>query len=175
VLRDAGYERPRLHPVGVGFLHGFAITTRLERIDSDGRPSTGDRWSSLYPDAATLRWLEGARRARLPGPGRYRVFLIAYTDLPIGRTDIAPVWNELTVMEGPGIVEDVLPSDVPQRRASASYRFGVYVYEYRREDADDDGSFLPTASITTERHVRSAGLSKLAGVNLDADPRAPTW
>ena len=177
VLRDAGHDRPRFYPVGLGYRHGFAITTRLESIDGDGRPSTHDRWSPSYPDASTLRWLAGARAPRLPRPGRYRAFLIAFTDLPIGHSSIAPVWNELTVMEGPGVVEDISPRDLPaERPASASYRLGFYVYEYRREDADAHGDFVPTeASRSAVDHVRGAGLSKLAGTLFDADPRSATW
>src|SRR5688572_2495459 len=56
VLRDAGYADTHWYPIGVSFQHGFAVTTRLERIDNEARPVPDGRWSLLYPEAPTLRW-----------------------------------------------------------------------------------------------------------------------
>jgi hypothetical protein len=83
-LDGAGYSDQRWYPIGVGHLHGFAVTTRLEQIDDHGTPKLGlERWSPLYPESANLLWLLRAREPRLPGPGRYRAFLVAFTDLPV--------------------------------------------------------------------------------------------
>ena len=38
-----------------------------------------------YPEAANIFWLEFARSSRLPDAGTFRVFLVAFTDLPMGR------------------------------------------------------------------------------------------
>src|SRR4051794_39444298 len=84
-LHAAGYPEPRWYPIGLRYMHGFAVTTRLEALNSDTTPkSRFERWSSLYPDSASLRWLTLARKIPLPRAGRYRVFLIAVTDLPLG-------------------------------------------------------------------------------------------
>src|SRR5699024_3554153 len=95
-LRDAGYAEQQWFPIGAGYSHGFALITRLERINEDGTPRMSERWSSLYPEAANLRWLERAREMTLPAAGRYRVFLVAFTDLPIGPTTRAPAWSHDT-------------------------------------------------------------------------------
>ncbi|HSO35923.1 MAG TPA: hypothetical protein VLT33_25525, partial [Labilithrix sp.] len=56
MLREAGYDALQWYPIGARHDHGFAVTTRLERIDDDGTPRPpSERWSSLYPDAMSLR------------------------------------------------------------------------------------------------------------------------
>ena len=163
-LRSAGYNRARWYPIGLGCAHGFAATTRLEAVDDDHTPSPDSkRWSSLYPDAATLRWLTLARRMPLPHPGRYRVFLLAVTDLPIGKSALAPVWNADTVMDGAGVGMDCSFGSEEQLRGElTSYQLAVYVYEYERRKSQIDGEFSALdaegAAISQLRH---AGLSRL--------------
>lgn len=69
-LAKAGYPEPRWYPIGLEYRHGFAATTRLEAVNDDGSPkSNSERWSSLYPDGAGLRWLTFARTMTLPHAG----------------------------------------------------------------------------------------------------------
>jgi hypothetical protein len=133
-LRQAGYSQLRWYPIGLGHAHGFAVTTRLERIKDDGSPAA-DRWSALYTDAAELVWLAKAREPRLPGAGRYRTRLIAFTDLPIAKGSRPPVWNAMTVMDGP----DVPASDLPATRVPQAYRTVCFDYEYTAEDSEGEG------------------------------------
>jgi hypothetical protein len=159
-LRDAGYAEQQWYPVGAHYLHGFAVTTRLERIDEVGRPrSPSDRWSSLYPEASTLRWLERAHTMPLPLPGRYRVLLLAFTDLPIGETGRAAAWNQQTLMEAP----DTPPQLPALRRASSRFRLAFFVYEYERARGDAKGAFVPEATLSAAVHVQASGLSALIG------------
>jgi hypothetical protein len=113
-LDAAGYPKQHWYPIGLEYRHGFAATTRLEAVNDDATPKPQpERWSSLYPDAANLRWLTLAQKMPLPHPGRYRVFLIAVTDLPLGSSVIAPTWNEDTVMDGPGVsTQESLPAAI---------------------------------------------------------------
>jgi hypothetical protein len=142
----------------MGHLHGFAVTTRLERIDDHGTPKLGlERWSSLYPESANLLWLLRAREPRLPGPGRYRAFLVAFTDLPLGPSSRPEVWNEETLMEASDS-----PSELPAaRRVSSRYRLAFFVYEYRARGADR-GTFVATPALPAAVHVERAGLAALA-------------
>lgn len=153
-LQARGYLEQHWYPIGTGSSHGFAVTTRLERVGHGDGAVSSERWSSLYPDAANLRWLVQARKPGLPSPGRYRVFLVSYTDLPIGRTNTAPTWNEETVMDWPGAIPSSSPreSGIP-RRPAAGYRFGVYEYEYEWDELEQRGRLLQ-ADVTAsgERH-----------------------
>ena len=150
-LQGGGYSDQRWYPIGIGSNHGFAVTTRLEQVADNANRESSGRWSSLYPDAANLRWLMQARTPVLPRPGRYRVFLVSYTDLPIGPTTSAPTWNEETVMEWP----DAAPSSssresaVPQRPA-AGYRFGIYEYAYEWDDLEARGRLRPVGVAASE-------------------------
>ncbi|MEO6599836.1 MAG: hypothetical protein ABIQ16_08200 [Polyangiaceae bacterium] len=136
-LRAAGYTEQRWFPIGARHEHGFAVTTRLERVDDHWRVDDPERWSSLYREAANLKWLRQARTLPLPGPARYRVLLIAYTDLPIGVTSVAATWSEETMMDGPGARESfsARESGVPARLPSR-YQFGIYEYEYEWDDSE---------------------------------------
>jgi len=100
MLRGEGHLALRRYPIGARYEHGFVLTTRLERIHEDGSiVASSARWSDLYPAPANLRWLEGADALRLPGPGRYRALLVAFTDLPVVAKDRPSGWDSATLME----------------------------------------------------------------------------
>jgi hypothetical protein len=160
-LRQAGYADLRWFPIGAHHEHGFAVTTRLERIDDDGTPKPpGERWLSPYPEAASLLWLTKASEPYLPSRGRYRVLLVAFTDLHVRTPGRPPRWDEGTAMEGPGFAAPEIPAS---RHVPASYRVGVYVYEYAATSGDGTGALLPRdANVPALAHIERAGLSALA-------------
>ena len=167
-LNVAGYAEPRWYPIGLAYRHGFAATTRLEAVNDDATPKPqSERWSSLYPDAANLRWLTLAQKMPLPLPGRYRVFLIAVTDLPLGSTAIAPVWNEDTVMDGPGVsTQEQSPSRIESSRDLSGYRVGVYVYQYERHSDQIQGQSSASGAGSATAQLQAAGLSRLVESSL---------
>jgi hypothetical protein len=133
---------PTLVPCRCGLVHGFAVATRLEHFDTDdGTPET-ERWAQWHPEPANLFWLSGATTVRLPQPGHYRVFLFAFTDLPLGPTRVAPVWGRDTIMEGPEVPETLSAEDIPPARHLKSARLGLYVYVYEKPAGDDSGQFV---------------------------------
>ncbi len=149
-LREGGYSEQRWYPIGMGQGHGFAVTTRLEQLEDAGQPSPRARWSSLYLEAANLRWLAQARTPTLPHRGRYRLLLLAYTDLPIGRTAHAPIWNEDTIMDWPDAPRASSPSDaIVSARSPDDYRLAIFEYEYGWNDVDERGKWLPPRAETT--------------------------
>ncbi|HEV3193212.1 MAG TPA: hypothetical protein VGY54_22040 [Polyangiaceae bacterium] len=86
-----------------------------------------------------MRWLSDSAKAYLPRRGRYRVLLVAFTDLHIPLRGRPQRWDVETAMEGPGLpATEVLA----QRRMPTGYRVGVYVYEYVKY-ADGEGTFVP--------------------------------
>jgi hypothetical protein len=156
-FRDAGYEDQHWYPLGVGYAHGFAVTTRLERTE-EGK-AAAERWSPLYPEASTLRWLEYATKMQLPARGRYRVFLVAFTDLPFRPiAHQAPRSNEQTLMAMRGMPAMKLPAT---HRVSLGYRVGVYVYEYASASPDGEGAFVASDPLAALVHVEKSGLEPL--------------
>jgi hypothetical protein len=166
-LRDSGYVDPRWLPIGAHCEHGFAVATRIERIGDDGASRPGpDRWLAQYPLPATLHWLAGSSEAYLPARGRYRVLLVAFTDLyvlPPGRPER---WDATTAMEGLG----TFAAEVPvERRVPPGYRLGLHVYEYVAPSGDGEGHFVDPGAASDERRsapalMRRPGLSALATV-----------
>jgi len=168
-LDAAGYREQRWYPIGLEYRHGFAATTRLEALNDDAVPKPqSERWSSLYADAANLRWLTLARKMPLPHPGRYRVFLIAVTDLPLKSGVNAPIWNEDTVMDGPGVSpQESLPIAIRGSRDLSGYRVGVYLYQYERQDDQAQGQASASgAAWSAAAQLQAAGLSRLVGSQL---------
>ena len=163
-LNAAGYSDQHWYPIGLEYRHGFAATTRLEALKDGAAPKLqSERWSSLHPDAANLRWLTLARTMPLPHPGRYRVFLIAVTDLPLASSMTAPIWNEETVMDGPGVsTRESPPVALRGSRDLSGYRVGVYVYLYERQEGQASGqSSAGGAAGSAATQLQAAGLSRL--------------
>jgi hypothetical protein len=159
-LQRTGYVDERWYTVGAHYSHGFTITTRLERINDDGTSKQGEeRWSARFAEASHLTWLASARQPLLPSPGRFRVFLVAFTDLPLEPwSNRAPVWNEHTWMGG-GLGSPM--NDFPSaRRVAHKYNLGIYIYEYQSNAADEEGQFVPSneADLAADTHVRMSGL-----------------
>jgi hypothetical protein len=113
------------------------VTTRLERARG-ATDSDAERWSAVYPDPVSLRWLTFARTPTLAYPGQHRAFLIAFTDLPMPSGATAPIWDENTLMDGPGAPDyRGLTRKFVQRLTSCRYRFGVYEYLYDWDDVSE--------------------------------------
>jgi hypothetical protein len=141
-LNGSGYADTHWFPIGSNYQHGFAVTTRLERLDRDSS-APPERWSSLYPEPPTLRWLTFAQTPALPHPGRYRSFLIAFTDLPLPGGGAAPIWNEATLIDGPGAPErQSVPESAASRPVPSSYRFSIFEYRYEWDARQKRGKLL---------------------------------
>jgi hypothetical protein len=161
VLQHAGYPLPSVYPIGAHWEHGFALTTRLEKIHDDGTPLQADRWSDRFRKPASLLWLSGSGEPRLPGPGHYRAWLIALTDLSAsGFTTRPPRWDERTVMAGSGLPSDPFPVTRP---VPPGARIVVYAYEYRADDLDGMGELVAAddGQVTAAAQLRAAGLAGL--------------
>lgn len=146
-LRVRGYAEQRWYPIGADSSHGFAVTTRLEQFEDAAGREPRERWSSRYADGAELRWLMQARTPSLPQPGSYRVFLVAYTDLPIGSGPNAPIWNDETLMDWPNAAHSSSSRDSVPARTVAGYRLGIYEYEYMADDPEARGRLRPADAV----------------------------
>jgi hypothetical protein len=145
-LRRRGYVELRWFPVGAEFSHGFAITTRLEQLTAENAPES-ERWLSQHREAANLFWLSQAKTVSFPRPGRYRIFLLAVTDLPMGRSRVAPLWGRDTVMAGSDLPEPLSAADLPAERHLECARLGVYGYVYEKNPEDYQGRLLAAEAL----------------------------
>lgn len=147
LLRRQGYLQQRWFPIGAEFVHGFAVSTKLEQVDGQTKPAATDRWISWHPEPATLFWIAEATSVRLPPGGRYRLSLVAFTDLPMGATTVAPVWGPETIMAGPEVPEMLTEGDLPRGRHVRGARVGVYTYFYESGVGGDAGRRVPDDAI----------------------------
>jgi hypothetical protein len=145
-LLGAGYNETRWYPIGSDYQHGFAVTTRLEGASGDA-DTNAERWSAIYPEPASLRWLTFAQTPTLPDRRRHRAFLIAFTDLPMPNGATAPIWDEQTLMDGPGAPHyRGLPGQVAGRPISCRYRFGAYEYLYAWDEVAERGKLAASGN-----------------------------
>jgi hypothetical protein len=159
-LHRAGYADLRWFPIGARHEHGFAVTTRLERIDDQGTPKPpAERWISPYPEAANLRWLTEATEPYLPAQGRYRVLLVAFTDLHVRAPGRPWRWDEGTAMEGADLRASAIPTN---RRIPVGFRVGVYLYDYAARSAGAGALVSDHADVPALTQIERSGLSALA-------------
>ncbi|HEY6463327.1 MAG TPA: hypothetical protein VIY73_24340 [Polyangiaceae bacterium] len=157
MLAGAGYHEARLIPVGLGYAHGFAIATRLERVGPGGSPYLdAERWSPAFPGAPEMRWLVFASGAPMPREGRYRTLLVSFSDLPLYDPHRPPIENEGTVMDGPDVPRG---APLPARRFAPGYRVSLHVYGFEGAPSvkvDDARASEPAAA--TAARVGLGGL-----------------
>jgi hypothetical protein len=160
-LRQAGYADLRWFPIGANYEHGFAVTTRLEQTDQDGAAKPfADRWPAEYAEAANLQWLTDCRTPYLARPGRYRVFLVAFTDLHVPVPGRPVRVDTSTAMDGPDFPVTAIPT---RRRVTAAYRVGVYIYEYESGAPGEGGTFVSRdEKVGPADQIKRSGLSVLA-------------
>ncbi len=153
-LIDAGYVEYGYQSIGCS---GFAMVTRLERIDEDGRPLQGTiRFAA--PEARP-DWSLGSYLSRLfyAPPGYYRQIVFAATDQPYDRDNLAPAPSreELDVMLEEADVT-ALPEAMLERPYTRSHRLHALIYEFEKGEADRD--VRQTTRLSGAAHVRAAGI-----------------
>ncbi len=141
--------------------NGFAVVTRMEAIDADGRPKPGAaRWSGLSAQETPRfsgigDYLKALFSAR---PGFYRVIVFAVTDRPSGQTadghGLRPREAEILVAGG----SDQLPAAMRAIPLETDGRCIALIYEFERPSESDSARFVPRAEIGALQHLMLAGL-----------------
>jgi hypothetical protein len=162
-LREAGVVDFGVY----GILHassdsveGFAIVSRQERIEEDGRPAD-PRWGERAP--VEMRSLvDYLRQLFDPGPGRYRVLVLITTARPIRPTSETPTAERMEQMRRQG--EDTIPDALRSRMLDLSARVTALIYEFYRPSEDDEVRILGESQsrLTAVDHLVGAGLWKEA-------------
>lgn len=138
---------------------GFAVVTKLEAIEPDGRPKPlPDRWmapSDRVPSRITgiadyLRALLFAR------PGRYRFLVLAVTGLPISGSSTTLTATRATQLLRSG--EDRMPESFRARTLGPSGRCVALIYEFERASDVSEPRFLESSPVSVSSHLIRAGL-----------------
>jgi hypothetical protein len=128
---------------------GFALVTRMEAIDADGRPKPGaERWNTP--------------RDRLPPriffakPGFYRVVVFAVTDLPS-----QPSADTLDARRAEALVRggtDDLPAYLKRLPLGPDGRCLALIYEFEKPSEGDSARLVTSTPVGASQHLALAGL-----------------
>jgi hypothetical protein len=139
-------------------LDGFAIVSRMESIDEEGRPQR-ERWglNAARPRLFSIAdYLSALFRA---SPGRYRVIALAVTARAV-TASADPVDRETLerlLRAGAGDLSGTLrQTPLPQ-----SGRCEALIYEFFRPSADDQATLVTASGVSAARHLAGAGLWRL--------------
>ncbi len=153
-LIQAGYVEFGYQSVGCS---GFAMVTRLERIDEEGRPLEGTL--RFAPPESKPNWSLGGYISRLfyAPPGYYRQIVFAATEKPYERDQLAapPTREELDEMLERADVT-ALPNAMLQRPFTRGHRLHALIYEFEKGEADRD--VRQVSRLGGAAHVRAAGI-----------------
>lgn len=153
-LIEAGYVEYGYQSIGCS---GFAMVTRLERIDETGRPLPGAE--RFAPPEARPNWSLGSYLQRLfyAPPGYYRQIVFAATEQPYDEEDLAPAptRDELDEMMADADVE-ALPDALVERPFTRSHRLHALIFEFEKGEAERD--VRQVSRLGGAAHIQAAGI-----------------
>jgi hypothetical protein len=153
-LDAAGYDEKAYF----GVPGGFAIVTRLEKMDSYGFPDHANRWvSSLAPISPTEFSLTKYLEALFGAPmGHYRVLVFIVTSetiVPSG-TAVAQSEAQTWIVEG----ANRLPSSMETLQYTSGYTTTVYIYEFVQSGVGGTANQNIPSLYTGREHLQETGL-----------------
>lgn len=155
-LIDAGYVEYGYLAVGCS---GFAMVTRLERIDETGRPMEGAL--RYAPPEQSEPWSLASYISRLffAPPGHYRQIVFAATDRPYDPNQLAPAptRNELEAMMARADAT-ALPEEMLERPFSRRHELHALVYEFRKGPAERDVLQVLPSRLRGTTHIQQSGI-----------------
>jgi len=135
---------------------GFALVTRLEQIDIDGRSkSPPGRWSVDALARMSSFSLKGYINALfIADPGRYRVIVFVVTDVPFRESD-----TQISKEEALGWLRDgwnVLPSIIGERPFTADVNCTALIYEFEKKG--NSTRILLPSGLGAHAHLIQSGI-----------------
>lgn len=138
---------------------GFAIVTRMEAIEPDGRPKAPpNRWLTPHdrqePRFTSIKdYLSALLTAR---PGHYRVIVLVVTDRVLTTSGVPLTADSATKLVSGGT--DALPGWLRRRTVAPDGRCLALIYEFARPSESDEAVFVANSRATIVEHLSLAGL-----------------
>lgn len=136
---------------------GFALTTRLERMDDDGAPVLTDRWilSVARPDVSwsLIGYIQALTTATV---GHFRVLTFVVTDQPFSPSD-EPA-DTATIREWAVLGENVLPREVREQPFGDGVEVTALVYEMSKTRGARDVVVHVPGHLLAAQHLRKLGV-----------------
>jgi hypothetical protein len=159
VLENNGYtERSYFAVPG-----GFALVTRLEQTEADGRPKTGDaRWAITVGPLQEFSLSAYLKALFTANPGYYRVLAFIVTSTPFSQSETTVSRDEAMRWLARGL--NVLPAAVAEQPMTPAHRATVLVYEFEQQQSSSDRTRLAIPGrLTARAHLERSSLWKELG------------
>src|SRR5713101_704656 len=155
-LEKSGYAEKKYYAVP----NGFALVTRLEQIEADGRPKPEpDRWSSNSP---AFRSLSDYLRALFSAnPGHYRVIVLIVTDVPFAESEKRVSEAEAVNWLHAGL--NRLPPEIAERPYNPDVVSTALIYEFEKDQGKDPQLNEPSR-LGAHEHLTHSGIWGALGV-----------
>lgn len=139
---------------------GFALVTRLERVQSDGRPwSEPGRWAGPDASASELaEWSVGAyiRALFRADPGRYRVIAFIATDKDVTTTGKALTAKEAQTWLDNG--HNRLPQEIANQQWTDEHQIVALIYEFKKKKKEEPPEPDVPSPLAAQDHMKGAGI-----------------
>ena len=133
---------------------GFALTTRMERMEKSGKPDPNARWNP--PDAAEPLSLFGFIASLLwPEPGYYRMIVFAVTPKPYRDTNKETTSKKASDLTG-GVV--TLPTVLGEQAFTAEHHCFALIYEFAKHRPDATPVLIDPSRFSAKEHMRKAAI-----------------
>lgn len=150
-LENAGYSERSYYYI----LNGFALITRIERIDVDGRPFTDDnRWIIGFRPMETFSLASYIKALFIATPGHYRVIVFAITDRPFAPSSKKADSKEFSELLLSG--QNTLPKEIAKLQYSSMYRCTALIYEFIQKATTKTPSYVYPSNLTGKLHLTRA-------------------
>jgi hypothetical protein len=152
----AAFDGQRYEYSFLYYPHGFALVSRIERINDDATSATSpQRWElDIRASTASLRRL---LLGLFTAPeGYFRVIAFVVTDEPFGQTDDIATTPEAQKWLAEGF--NVLPAQVAGMRVNGLTRCTSLIYEFRGRGFGETVQVVLPGKFEARRHLEQAGI-----------------
>lgn len=147
-LDNAGYSDRSYYYIP----NGFALITRLERINQDGTSCTEDsRWITGPQPLKKFSISSYIKSLFTAPPGYYRIIVFAVTDKPFApSTKKADSKNFYELLIGGA---NMLPEEIAMLEYTQSYRCTALIYEFKQKQTDKDPILVSPSHLPAKIHL----------------------
>jgi hypothetical protein len=157
-LNNSGYFEKVYYPIP----GGFAIITRLERIDKKGMPdTTSDRWNENILPIKSFNLTQYFKALFTASPGYYRVIVFTVSPIPFRQRqkEISGEMINAWIKNG----YNTLPKKIANQKADNRCVITTLIYEFEKSENDSIIHFLSNGRFPAKVHLETTGLwNKLA-------------
>ncbi len=136
---------------------GFAIVTRIEQINDDGTPKSGDeRWSAspgLAGARELVKYLRGLFTTRV---GRYRTIVFVITPVPFSLSDAVVSREEMDNFIAEGF--NILPTSVAALPFAPGFACTALIYEFEARENQQIANLIAPSQLLGRMHLERAGV-----------------